>query len=66
MVDELYVSRNRKYKNNCSSFVFVWALFFRHILKCVYYFRYFFGICFHVCYKNYIFNVLENKKINKY
>ena len=41
MVDELYISKNRKYKNNCSSFEFVWALFFRHILKCVYYFRYF-------------------------
>ena len=35
MVDELYISKNRKYKNNCSSFEFVWALFFRHILKCV-------------------------------
>ena len=41
MVDELYISKNRKYKNNCSSFEFVWALFFRHILKCVCYFRYF-------------------------
>ena len=40
MVDELYISKNRKYKNNCSSFEFVWALFFRHILKCVF-FRYF-------------------------
>ena len=65
MVDELHISKNRKYENNCFSFVFVWTLFFRHILKCVF-FRYSLSICFHVCYKNYIFNVLENKKSNKY
>ena len=66
MVDELYISKNRKYKNNCSSSEFVWALLFRHILKRVYYFRYFRSICFHVCYKNYIFNALDNMKSNKY
>ena len=66
MVDELYISKNRKYKNNCSSSEFVWALLFRHILKRVYYFRYFRSICFHVCYKNYIFNALDNIKSNKY
>ena len=36
MVDEFYISKNRKYKNNCFSFVFVWTSFFPHILKCVY------------------------------
>ena len=63
MVDELDISKNGKYKNNGFIFEFIWTLFFRHILKFVYYFRYLLSICFHVCYKNYIFNVLENIKV---
>ena len=67
MVDELYISKNRKYKNNYFSFMFVWTLFFFcHILKSFYYFRYFLSIRFHVCYKNFIFNDSENIKSNKY